>query len=173
MTFSEAWPTISKIEGWLTKQEAEFLFNEASRIDGDVLEVGSFKGRSAITFALSGRNVTCVDPFDGPRFGKAIDDFRRNTAPYKTISHVQCYSAQFESLARFKLIFIDADHVWPHPLDDFNYVKHCLDKDGVFLFHDYNHHGVERTIEKLIDDGVIIPLGLVGTVFKAKLTNVK
>lgn len=172
MNFSDAWPLISPIEGWLTKQEAEVLFNEASRIGENetILEVGSYKGRSAISFALTGREVTCVDPYQGePRFKNALAPFIENTKAFKNIVLHISRIENFRSENKYKLIYIDANHIWPDPYNDFMWAKLWAEKDAIVLFHDYNHHGVERTIDRLITEKAIAPLSLTGTVFKARV----
>ena len=57
MQFYEAWPIISSVEGFLAEAEAEVLFMFAKALAGNVLEIGSFKGRTAVLFALALRET--------------------------------------------------------------------------------------------------------------------
>lgn len=83
---------ISPIDGWLTEDEANFLYKSAFEIPGDgiIIEIGSWKGRSTICFALGARDgnkpvIYAVDPHTGSaehvkKFGKVdtYSDFVEN-----------------------------------------------------------------------------------------------
>ena len=65
--FDDAWAQARDVEGWLTEAQARRLFAAAGRVgpDGLVVEIGSFRGRSAIVLAGAGAEVVCIDPHAG------------------------------------------------------------------------------------------------------------
>lgn len=52
-------------DGWLSKVEAELLWKWVNVVEGDILEVGCYKGRSTVLLTATDRRVLCVDPFKG------------------------------------------------------------------------------------------------------------
>lgn len=173
MSFDLAWKHVRKIEGWLTAIEAERLYEAACSLPkwGTILEIGSFKGRSAILFALSGRDVTCVDPFTGePRFIQAEEVFKKNTSNYPNITLVKDYSFNFITEQKFDLIYIDGSHSFQSVRTDFFSCRNKAEDGATFLFHDYNHDGVKKAIDSLILEGRIVEAHpIVGSVFSARL----
>jgi predicted O-methyltransferase YrrM len=68
--FHAAWARARDVEGWLTEAQGRRLFAAAARAGagGDVarvVEIGSFRGRSAIVLAGAGVDVVCIDPHAG------------------------------------------------------------------------------------------------------------
>jgi len=67
VSFEEAWAAARRAEGWLTEAQARRLFTAATGVapSGRVVEIGSFRGRSAIVLAGAGGSVVCIDPHAG------------------------------------------------------------------------------------------------------------
>jgi predicted O-methyltransferase YrrM len=67
VTFDDAWAHARDVEGWLTEAQARRLFAAAAGVapGGRVVEIGSFRGRSAIVLAGAGVDVVCIDPHAG------------------------------------------------------------------------------------------------------------
>ena len=70
MTFDDAWAHARDVEGWLTEAQARRLFAAATGVGADggavrVVEIGSFRGRSAIVLAAGAGAVVCIDPHAG------------------------------------------------------------------------------------------------------------
>jgi predicted O-methyltransferase YrrM len=65
--FDDAWAHARDVEGWLTEAQARRLFAAAAGVapGGRVVEIGSFRGRSAIVLAGAEVEVVCVDPHAG------------------------------------------------------------------------------------------------------------
>lgn len=74
--FDRAWAEADSIDGWLTKEQGRLLWSLARNVrrGGNIVEIGSHKGRSTVVLGLAaqavGARVTAIDPFvDGPMFG--------------------------------------------------------------------------------------------------------
>jgi len=70
MSFAAAWEAACDVEGWLTEAQARRLFAAAGAVPpgGRIVEIGSFRGRSAIVLARWARpdvEVVCIDPHAG------------------------------------------------------------------------------------------------------------
>src|SRR5580658_8078269 len=69
--FRQIWPLIEPIEGFLMQEEAQWLFNAALGLPdtSNLVEIGSYKGRSTCSLALgcqgTNKQVLAIDPFDG------------------------------------------------------------------------------------------------------------
>lgn len=68
--FDVAWDAASGVEGWLTRAQGERLWRAAAamREGGRIVEIGSFRGRSAVVLASAapeGSAVVCIDPHLG------------------------------------------------------------------------------------------------------------
>lgn len=69
-TFSDVLEQITDVEGWLTNDQAERLFERASELHGDaqIVEIGSFRGRSLIVLACGAppsAEIVSIDPHEG------------------------------------------------------------------------------------------------------------
>lgn len=68
--FAEAFARAEPVEGWLSQAQAQRLWDAAKRVppDGLVVEIGSFRGRSAIVMASAladGARFVAIDPHEG------------------------------------------------------------------------------------------------------------
>ena len=69
-TFDEVFVSIEKVQGWMTRAQAQRLWAAAGRVgaSGRIVEIGSYHGRSAIILAsasLPGVEVFAIDPHGG------------------------------------------------------------------------------------------------------------
>lgn len=69
-TLDDALAAIDGVEGWLTPAQATALWHAAAAVPagGQMVEIGSFRGRSAIVLALAGGTeaaLVCIDPHAG------------------------------------------------------------------------------------------------------------
>jgi hypothetical protein len=132
MSFAEAWAAARPVDGWLTEPQARRLFAAAAAVPpgGRIVEIGSFRGRSAIVLARGARpdvEVVCIDPHAGsdrgpreiaPRPGLGEQDlaaFRGNlerAGVADRVRHVRDFSAL--ALRTFDgpvdLLFVDGAH---------------------------------------------------------------
>jgi len=62
-SFNRIWDTLHHLDGWLTRDEAEFLYNNAY---GTVIEIGSWRGKSTVLLGCAPKvdKVYSIDPHD-------------------------------------------------------------------------------------------------------------
>jgi methyltransferase family protein len=132
MSFAAAWDAAGDVEGWLTEAQARRLFAAAGAVPpgGRIVEIGSFRGRSAIVLARGARagvEVVCIDPHAGsdrgpreiaarPALGEAdLAAFRANLERAGVAGRVR-HVRDFSSLALrafdgpVDLLFVDGAH---------------------------------------------------------------
>jgi Methyltransferase domain len=167
---------ILKTPGWMSEKEIERLINLSRRQVKEnyklkVLEIGSFLGRSAISFAYSRDDieVICCDPWLGKisDFGsmewmeKTLDGkinfceddnihslFMNNTKNWRSkIRPIRCFSeelVEFEEARNPDIIFIDGNHSIDGITQDL-YLAHQLAHDNTLICgHDYNHTDIPQ-----------------------------
>ena len=107
------WDVADRVQGWLTRDEAEFLHDLC---DGPWCEVGCWKGRSTLVLAQTGYPGLAIDHFKGsPEHPEGTDtraEFDENLAGYENVG-VLPYP--FRGAAAMvpddlALVFLDADH---------------------------------------------------------------
>jgi predicted O-methyltransferase YrrM len=127
--FEAAWAVARDVEGWLTEAPARRLFAAAAAVapGGRVVEIGSFRGRSAIVLASAGADVVCVDPHAGSDRGPReiaadagrgdadLEAFRANLARAGVaarVRHVRAFSdaALGEVPGPVDVLFVDGAH---------------------------------------------------------------
>lgn len=147
--------------GWLTGAEQECL-TELAR-DKDVLEVGTFLGRSTIIMARVARSILTVDPHTGsPEISEALrgtqlgrlviqPDGSFDSLPgfieylhhYGLRDKVGVVVAPFEAVApflrtaSFGVAFVDGDHSYEHALADGWTARRLVKPWGKVVFHDH------------------------------------
>lgn len=112
---------ITDIDGWMTKVELEFLYQESSKYES-VVEIGSYKGRSTHAL-LSGlaKKITCIDPWDVDSeveniFSgeKEYQTFLKNVAPFQCNGRLRVIRGHSQEVAAdiepVDMVFIDGDH---------------------------------------------------------------
>src|SRR5882724_2335161 len=115
------WKFPADVRGWLTDEEGAGLVMLAH--DKDVLEVGSYCGRSAICLGQTAKSLICVDPFDcraTPGEGNTYAEFAANLERYKVKAtvHRSVFAEAPLNGDRFDIIFIDAAHDAASVTDD-------------------------------------------------------
>lgn len=136
----------SEVRGWLTEEEGRFL---AELAEGkEVLEIGSFCGRSTVCMAQVAAVVHAVDPFDGrgtPTPDATFDEFNANVDRHgvkdRVVAHRGLSKDVVEALARSEvkvdLVFVDGAHDKQSVLTDVDVSRKVLRDDGLMAFHDY------------------------------------
>tara|TARA_B100000780_G_C21058407_1_gene425322 strand:- start:382 stop:1164 length:783 start_codon:yes stop_codon:yes gene_type:complete len=132
----------------------------------NLLEIGSFEGRSSLFFfnyfknklSINNINLTCVDTWEGSNesfhekinfniveknFNKNIDTFANKINKYK------CTSVKFfetKNPKQYDLIFIDGSHEFKDVLADAESSYKYIKKNGFIIFDDFNwfHYSDEK-----------------------------
>jgi predicted O-methyltransferase YrrM len=171
------------IPGMLPPQRGTVLYTlaYAQQMPGDVVEIGSWQGRSTCYFAQACRDVNngivrAIDHFKG-NVGKehhyAVDrddlsdlesNFRRNVAGAGLDGHVKLYNMKSHDAIerhradfdRVRLLFIDGDHSYEGVTRDVELFAPLLQPGGLIVFDDYHSDGVgvvQAVREHIIDTG--------------------
>ena len=148
-TFEGAWRCAEEIPGWLTRDQARLLYDEATAAGAGatLLEIGSHQGRSTVvlgTVAQQQRGqVIAVDPFvDGRLFGgpstkQKFERHVRDAGVGSVVELVEDYSTRARgSWSRdFDFLYIDGKHDYWTLSDDLRWVVH-LPAGAPVLVHD-------------------------------------
>lgn len=154
----------NKITGWLSNWDCAALSELAAAVpaQGNIIEIGSCMGKSAVAFAESVPytvQIWCVDlfpeselinsfaeqPAPHPEFGrvyKTREEFKNNTRQFKNIHMIQGRSPECFAInsvinnITFDLVFLDASHRNPNDLDNIEYFLPRIRSGGVFAGHD-------------------------------------
>ena len=158
--------------GWLTKEEAEYLFEATSMYQGDILEVGCYQGKSTVLLASFDRPVHCVDPFsnfdsDDPTGSKTYQKFLQNLDS-RQIKNVKIYKRKLCD-AMFYLpsesidfAYLDGDHTYDGTVEQL--VSASLLGCKAVCVHDYATFGGGLNIKRAIQDTKAFRhIGTVGT----------
>src|SRR5262245_28575307 len=156
-----------EIEGLTKVSELELLHRLARSMpeDARVVEVGSWKGRSAVAIRLGlpdTASLWCVDTFLGDADTRATglahvsvrDEFDRNTQGLD-ITAVEATST--EGARRFDdgsldWVFIDADHGYGAVRADIAAWAPKLRPGGLLSGHDYGRAGVTPAVRRVLAD---------------------
>lgn len=157
---------VVQVPGWLTDEEGRALAYAAR--GKDVLEVGSYKGKSTIWMARVANSVSAVDTFDGrgtPRPEDTLKEFANNLLRYNVTGQVKVYQGPAEEIltevmyrpTRFQFAFIDGSHDFASVYRDVKLVTRYLDENGGMIgCHDYENEtepGVTAAVNKLMFEG--------------------
>lgn len=166
---------IEIIPGWLTNSESYYLFKLVSKLESDdkIIEIGSWLGRSTVTFALgslagNSPKIISIDPHTGSsehkkKYGEidTFDSFTKNTKEYgellmpMKLTSEEAYNKISKSspdlLKNIKLIFVDGAHEYEFVKKDYELWFDSLDYNGLIAFHDcYQQIGVHLFTTKLL-----------------------
>jgi len=149
-------PAIDDVEGYLSPGQEKFLFDKVRSLpDGAViLEIGSCYGRStvAMAYACLGTNkrLIAMDTFKGNTDGGTIslgntfmDVWQRNVSRYgldRYVTAMPGYSheqlAAWDDGPKVDMAFIDASHLYPDVIKEFELVYPLVKDGGWIAFHD-------------------------------------
>jgi hypothetical protein len=148
-SFDGLWPTVDAIPGWLTRDQARLLHDEAVAAGpgATLLEIGSHQGRSTVVLGsvarAAGGTVVAVDPFvEGRLFGglSTKEKFTRNidaAGLQDVVELVQDYSTKARPgwTRSFDYLYIDGKHDYWTLSDDLRWRVH-LPAGAPVLVHD-------------------------------------
>ena len=155
------------VDGWLSDAQGRALFDAAAATTGRgvILEIGSWKGRSATWLAsgarLAGQRVYAIDPHRGSREDPAADTltaFLDNLARNGLADIVEpMVMTSEEAAARIagpiELLFIDGDHSYEAVRRDAELWLPRLMDGGTVMFHDVAtaaYTGPRRIVRRMV-----------------------
>ena len=155
----------NKIDGWLSNEEGELLYNLAKKCskNGVIVEIGSWKGKSTIWLAKgseAGENIPVFSidhhngSFDEEEKTSTFDTFMKNieNAEIKNIVNPiikKSHEASIDFKKPINLIFIDGGHDYQTVKQDFDDWYNKLNNGGVMVFHDSTtRKGVWKIVSK-------------------------
>ena len=167
---SEASRLSESINGWLTGNEGELLYELAKGCTGRgvIVEIGSWKGKSTVWLAVGSKagkkiGVYAIDPHTGSSEHKDIlgksstfKEFKENVKRAKVDDVVTPIVKKSEDAAAdfnkpVELLFIDGDHSYDSVLADFTAWFPKLIDGGIIAFHDtIGWEGPMRVVEEKI-----------------------
>ena len=139
------------IQGWLTDAEARELQRLAA--GKHALEIGSWKGRSAIAMAATAESVTCVDYFYGDKYtgtANTLPEFWVNIAPHRDKIKTVIIGNLFHVLAwlprEWGFAYFDANHDYEPTAAALQFLEHL----PAVAVHDYDpamiYEGTRRAV---------------------------
>lgn len=157
-TFEDALARVADVEGWMTEDQARTLWDGAGRLEppATIVEIGSFRGRSAIVLAMAapeGVEVVAIDPHAGndagpqeierpPEAGQADHEvFVANleqAGVRDRIRYVRAFSQEAldDVHGEVQLLYIDGAHRYGPARDDIRRWGDRVAADGTMLIHD-------------------------------------
>lgn len=164
---------INEVHGFLSGYQIAIMWDFASRIRGEMVEIGVFKGKTSLALLagadLSEFSLTCVDPFFGSPEHQGIDikagdttrpefEFNINKNGFKGDVEI----LQMTSLEASKLhtdnsldaVFIDGLHDYENVKLDILVWLPKLKKGGIMIGHDYPNtpDGGFEELKKAVDE---------------------
>lgn len=159
-------PPHDDLQGWLSDAEGAAL-QELAR-GKRVLEIGSWKGRSAVSMALGGAlHVYCLDHFKGDSYTgnvSAVETFRQfseNVEKFGVQDRISVLLGRSDDLLAvidfsfFDLIYYDADHTHEATRKALTYFELFASEGSIWAVHDYDkkqpqYTGVIASVDETI-----------------------
>jgi predicted O-methyltransferase YrrM len=173
-TFADALARIDGVEGWLSTDQAERLWNAASPLGpgAQLVEIGSFRGRSAVILATAAgpdTTLVAIDPHAGNDRGdlrgegatqqeeaeidnKAFNANLEAAGVRDRVTHVRKFShdAIDDVEAPVDLLYVDGAHQYGPAVGDIRAFGAKVKPGGTMLIHD-SFSSVGVTLAILID----------------------
>ena len=157
-TFDESWTAVAGVAGWMTRSQAQALYDAAGACPsgGRIVEIGSFQGRSTIVLASAapkGATVLAIDPHAGNDRGPeeisgyeaaAEDDHATFLANLEAagvrdrVTHLRMFSeaALAEIDGEIDVLYIDGAHRYNPARTDIRDWGRRVKPGGTLLIHD-------------------------------------
>lgn len=148
-SFDAAWIAADAVPGWLTRAQAQLLWDAAGSVapDGVIAEIGSHQGRSTLVLGrraqARGARVVAIDPFvAGGMFGGTATRarFEQNVSASGLDDVVRLVARPSTELRRtwrepLAMIYVDGKHDYWTTRDDLRWLQ-FLDDGAPLLVHD-------------------------------------
>lgn len=185
---------IEPVEGYLAPDEMRFLALLAAcpTAQGEILEIGSFKGKSTIILAkaaaLAGDDrVHAVDPMTAPSEtdpdlggdASSFEDFQKNIEAHEVAENVEFHQTFSYDLAEtwdapIRLLWIDGDHTYAGTKLDFDGFAPHLADGAIVAIHDVLHEfegGIRVFMEDVLRSPNFGACGFCGSIAWAQFNS--
>jgi predicted O-methyltransferase YrrM len=152
MTPEEIYQSVVDIPGWMGREDCYVLTKYASKIKkGQILEIGTYAGRSAKVLALSSPTSNVIT-IDSKKMGDMEDVINKSIVSLN-ITFIETDSNDFgkEWEIPIDLLFIDGGHTLKQVRNDIESFVHHVKKGGYVLFHDYVVNELGYGVKKAVD----------------------
>lgn len=172
------------IRGMIGLEEKEYLYEQARKSHGNIVELGCYAGLSAYFLGMGakkpGSHVYSIDPFDTcterqmaerSRGSEYLDKGRKPSLNQVKATIRRCGLSDVVTLIQgfsydvvkdwskpIDLLFIDANHRYEDVLRDYNDWSRFIPPNGLILFHDscYPEHGYE-SVTRVVREVIVPP----------------
>lgn len=168
LQISQLYGFIENVNGWLTNLEQTALLHLPAlvdHLDGEIIEIGSYKGKSTVALGLGSkwiserkRSIYAIDPFIPSRdYGDYYYDFQKNISGYFLDNYVipiKKFSdeAIIDCPDRIAGLFVDGNHSYLNVKKDIELYTPRVVAGGLIAFHDYNvYQDVRKAVDELCD----------------------
>jgi hypothetical protein len=135
--------SIGKCEPNLTEKEAEFLYNIDNKVpkSGEIVEIGSYKGGSAIIIAEGSNKKRKIYTIDSHPYKILENQLKNNISSFGLNRTVILIKGDSEKVADkwskpISFLFIDGDHLYGKAKKDFILWEKYLMVGGLIAMHD-------------------------------------
>lgn len=139
---------LTTIPGWLSPKEATFLesaVKQTAKRAGEIVEIGSFCGKSTICLSLSKGTVYAIDPHKGnigdkrykPTYTKFLTNLKTAGVSKKVKPLVKTSAEAAKNWKKkIRVLFIDGLHDEKHAMQDFHLWSPFVVEGGIIAIHD-------------------------------------
>lgn len=176
---------VQNVDGWLSLKEAGFLYNAALEMapKGEIVEIGSWKGKSTIciALALSGtQKIHAIDHHIGSKecgLVNSLPEMKSNLKKYGVSKKVNILAMKSDDAAKIwakggkkiSFLWIDASHEYEDVKKDFLIWSKYLVNGGIIAFHDtFFRDGPKRVVDEFIFRGGFSGIGFVDEITYAR-----
>lgn len=164
------------IEGEINIIESAFLMMAATENlpEGDIVEIGSFKGRSTICLAFGNAQPQTKIAAIDPHYTGSYRDFIANINKFGVQNSIDTLQTTSEIATKnwakpIRILWIDGYHEYESVRNDIVLWETHLKAGGLILLHDSDRPGVTRAIDEFIRPGNYSSIGRIsGITFAIK-----
>lgn len=167
---------VAAIEGFLSPKEMRFLvlLGACPTAEGEILEIGSFKGRSTVILAKASaaagdRGIVAVDPLTAPSETdpdlrgdeSSLRDFMDNIGRHSVADRIEFHQSLSHTVAEtwtrpLRLLWIDGDHTYQGAKSDLQGFAPHLADGAIVAIHDVLHE-YEGPVRVFMEDVLLSP----------------
>jgi predicted O-methyltransferase YrrM len=122
---------LNEMVGYISEEEGLVLQDYASKvIEGEIVNIGTFQGKSAIYMASAKKKVYTIDPYHYELFNRYVKEFGVE------VEEILQKSIDVEWDKPIGLIFADGIHLKDYVLKEFRKFEPFIVKGGMLMYHD-------------------------------------